>query len=119
MARLALGIATNDDEISARNQMRRLQIDGRFTFIAGADSGHGGKPGPGMLLAFAEHIEANPATIVMVGDSTHDLHAARAAGMIGVGVCTGPASLEDLRPHADHCVERLGELPQLIAELSK
>jgi len=117
-ARLALGIATNDEEISARTQMQRLQLGGRFTFVAGADSGHGGKPGPGMLLAFADHIEAQPEEIVMVGDSTHDLHAARAAGVIGVGVGTGPASLEDLRAHADHCIERLSELPQLIAALN-
>ena len=97
-ARLALGIATNDEEVSARTQMRALQLDGRFSFVAGSDSGHGGKPGPGMLLAFAEHISADPAHIIMVGDSTHDLHAARAAGMIGVAVGTGPASLDDLRP---------------------
>ena len=116
-ARLAMGIATNDDEISARTQMRALRLDGRFSFIAGADSGHGAKPEPGMLLAFAEHIGASPGEIVMVGDSTHDLNAARAAGMIGIGVTTGPASREDLRPHAAHCIARLGELPALVSKI--
>lgn len=115
-ARLALGIATNDEEISARTQMRRLQLDGRFTFIAGADSGHGAKPEPGMLLAFAEHISVKPEEIIMVGDSTHDMRAARAAGMIAVGVSTGPASQSDLEPYADHCISRLGELPKLIEQ---
>jgi len=116
-ARLAMGIATNDDEISARTQMRALRLDGRFSFVAGADSGHGAKPGPGMLLAFAEHIGASPGEVIMIGDSTHDLHAARAAGMIGVGVATGPASLDDLEPHADHCIARLAELPTLIEQI--
>jgi phosphoglycolate phosphatase len=113
-ARIAMGIATNDDEISARTQMRALRLDGRFSFVAGADSGHGAKPGPGMLLAFAKHINVPPSEIIMVGDSTHDLSAARAAGMIGVGVATGPASFDDLQPHADHCIDTLGDLVQII-----
>jgi phosphoglycolate phosphatase len=37
----------------------------------------------------------------MVGDSLHDLHAARAAGMVGVGVLSGPARAEVLAPVAD------------------
>ena len=116
-ARIAMGIATNDEEISARTQMRALRLDGRFSFVSGADTGHGAKPEPGMLLAFAEHIGAEPAEIVMVGDSTHDMRAARAAGMIGVAVGTGPASLEDLRPFAHHCLPRLGGLPALVSSL--
>lgn len=113
-ARIAMGIATNDEEISARTQMRALRLDGRFSFVSGADSGHGAKPEPGMLLAFAEHIGANPSEIMMVGDSTHDMRAARAAGMIAVAVGTGPASLDDLKPFADHCIQRLGELAGLV-----
>jgi phosphoglycolate phosphatase len=116
-ARLAMGIATNDEEISARTQMRALRLDGRFSFVAGADTGHGAKPGPGMLLAFAEHIGAEPREVLMIGDSTHDLHAARAAGMIGVAVGTGPASLDDLKAHAAHTIPRIGNLPALVAAL--
>ena len=116
-ARIAMGIATNDEEISARTQMRALRLDGRFSFVSGADTGHGAKPEPGMLLAFAEHIGADQSEIVMVGDSTHDMRAARAAGMIGVAVGTGPASLEELEPFADHCLLRLGGLPALISTL--
>ena len=116
-ARIAMGIATNDEEISARTQMRALRLDGRFSFVSGADTGHGAKPEPGMLLAFAEHIGADPSEIVMVGDSTHDMRAARAAGMIGVAVGTGPASLEELEPFADRCLLRLGGLPALISTL--
>jgi len=116
-ARLALGIATNDEEVSARTQMRTLRLDGRFSFVAGADTGHGAKPEPGMLLAFAEHIGAEPGKVIMVGDSTHDMRAAQAAGMIGVAVGTGPAALEDLEPFANHCLPRLGDLPALIATL--
>ena len=116
--RLALGVATNDEETSARKQLTKLGLAGRFASVSGADSGHGAKPGPGMLLAFAEHIGAEPAQVVMVGDSTHDMHAARAAGMIAVGIGTGPATLEDLAPHADHAIPMMGDLPGLVASLA-
>ena len=116
--RMALGIATNDEEISARTQMRALRLDGRFSFVSGADSGYGVKPAPGPLLAFAEHIGAKPAEIIMVGDSTHDLNAARAAGMVAVAVGTGPASLDSLKPLADHIIHRLAALPAVIDSLN-
>ncbi|MEM9267634.1 MAG: HAD family hydrolase, partial [Pseudomonadota bacterium] len=55
-AGLPLGIATNDAEAPAREHLRQEGIEDRFTFIAGYDSGYGGKPEPGQLLAFAQHV---------------------------------------------------------------
>jgi len=115
---LPLGIATNDQEGSARDQMAKLDLTDLFETINGADSGHGGKPGPGMILAFAAYLGVEPSRIVMVGDSTHDLHAAKAAGAIRVAIGTGPASLDDLAPHADHTIETMAGLPGLIARLN-
>ena len=50
---LRLGLATNDGEASARRQLAALGLDAHMDFIAGYDTGHGGKPDPGMVLAFA------------------------------------------------------------------
>jgi len=115
---LPLGIATNDQEDSARQQMTRLELTALFETISGSDSGYGPKPGPGMIDAFADHLNVDTARIVMVGDSTHDLHAARAAGAIGVAIGTGPATLESLKPHADHTIETMAELPGLVDALN-
>jgi phosphoglycolate phosphatase len=41
-----------------------------------------------MVLAFAAHLGVDPAAVALVGDSTHDLHAARAAGAIGIAVAS-------------------------------
>jgi len=108
---LALGVATNDAERPARAHLGQAGVQQMFDFIVGSDSGHGGKPAPGQLLAFAQAVGLDPAQIAMVGDSTHDLHAGRAAGMITVGVLTGMALQPELAPHADVVLPDIGHLP--------
>jgi phosphoglycolate phosphatase len=110
-----LGIATNDSAHSARTHMETLGIAHHFTAILGSDSGHGGKPAPGMCLAFADQTGLDPAQIAMVGDSLHDLHAGRAAGMICVAVTSGFATAQELSPFADVVLGDVSELPDWVA----
>jgi len=111
---LALGVATNDAEEAARAHLQQAGIAHLFDHIAGYDSGHGPKPGPGMLLAFARKMDVATDQIAMVGDSTHDLHAAKAAGMIPVAVLTGMAPRSVLEPLADVVLEDIGALPDWL-----
>jgi phosphoglycolate phosphatase len=85
-------------------------VAGYFDFVAGYDSGHGAKPQAGQLLAFSAKVGVPSAQTAMVGDSTHDLSAARAAGMAAVGVLTGTASRADLSPLADVVLPDIGHL---------
>jgi len=115
-AGLRLGVATNDSEASARAQLQRAGVEGLFDFIAGYDSGFGGKPAPGQLLAFAAQVGVAPARVAMVGDSLHDLAAARAAGMTALAVLTGPAPREVLEGAADRVFDTIdGILPWLAS----
>ncbi len=111
---LALGVATNDSERAARAQLASFGIEERFDYIAGYDSGFGAKPGPGMCLAFAERLGLAPRRIAMVGDSLHDLHAGRAAGMQCVAVLTGPACAGELTPFADAVLSDIGQLTRWV-----
>ncbi len=115
----ALGVATHDSERAARIQLATAGLLPAFDFIAGYDSGHGHKPGPGMLLAFARAAGIAPATVAMVGDSRHDLEVARNAGAaLAIAVLTGPATAEDLAPFADHILPSIEHLPALLAGTS-
>ena len=114
---LALGLATNDGEASARRQMAALGLDGHMDFIAGYDTGHGGKPHPGMVLAFARAVGVAPGRIAMVGDSPLDLVAARAAGAVAVAVLSGPAARSELEYLADHVLDGIEGLPALVDRL--
>ncbi len=112
---LRLGVATNDSEYAARAHLDQVGILDLFDSVVGFDSGHGAKPGPGMCSAFAVGFGLAPSSVAMVGDSLHDLHAGRAAGMRTVGVLTGMAGTETLAPHADVVMENIGGLSDWMA----
>jgi phosphoglycolate phosphatase len=114
---LAIGVATNDSEASARRQIGALGLVDLVDFIVGYDSGHGSKPEPGMIHAFAGGLGCGPAEVAMVGDTLHDLDAARAAGAIAVAVLSGPADREALEPRADYVLEDISGLPELMRRL--
>ena len=116
---LALGVATNDAESSARAHLSSVGILKQFDFVAGCDSGFGAKPKPGQLLAFADAMNLRPEHCAMVGDSRHDLSAARAAGMFSIGVLTGLASEADLSPFADVVLADIGALPAWLDAAAK
>jgi phosphoglycolate phosphatase len=110
-----LGVATNDAEKAARKQLEDAEIIDILHLIYGYDSGYGGKPGPGMCLAFVQASGIAPGACVMVGDSTHDLIAGRAAGMRTVAVLTGVATASELAPLADAVLPDIGALPDWLA----
>ncbi|MCB1388991.1 MAG: HAD family hydrolase [Rhodobacteraceae bacterium] len=111
-AGLKLGVATNDFEGVARTHV--AEVLDLFDFVAGFDSGHGGKPEPGMLLAFARACGLQPGAVLMVGDSRHDLIAGRRAGMPTLGVLTGVATEADLADLADLVCPNIGHLPRIL-----
>jgi phosphoglycolate phosphatase len=114
---LRLGVATNDSAAALAAQVRRLEIDGLVDFCCGYDSGHGIKPGPGMVEAFARGLGLPTAAVAVVGDSLHDLEMARAAGAgMAIGVLTGASPRETLLPHADHVIASIAEIEGILAE---
>ena len=116
---LRLGLATTDTELPARRHLAAAGVLEMFDFIAGCDSGWGGKPAPGQLLAFAAHLGMDPRQAAMVGDSTHDLKAARAAGMQAVAVLTGVAEAAELAPHADVVLPDIGGIAAWLDQISR
>lgn len=111
---LHLGIATNDAESSALAQAEAMGLMPLMSFVAGYDSGYGAKPGPGMVSAFVDRLGLRPGEVALVGDSIHDLVAARAAGVVAIAVLTGPLKLDargEIEPHADHILCSIADLP--------
>ena len=105
-----LSVATNDSEAAAHLHLKRAGILDAFAHVLGFDSGYTPKPAPDMLLELADRAALAPAQVMMVGDSTHDLIAGRAAGMVTIGVLTGLADRDTLSPHADLVLPDIGHL---------
>lgn len=112
---LTLGVMTNDCEAVAHAHLRAAGVGELFDFVAGFDSGYGAKPAADPLLAFASAHGLAPDRVAMVGDSTHDLVAGRAAGMQTLAVLTGAAGAGELTPFADHVLAHIGEIPAWLA----
>lgn len=111
---LQLGIATSDSEAAARATAEKFDLIDHLAFIAGYDSGHGVKPGPGMVRGFCAATGLPPAAVLVVGDNTHDLDMGRSAGAGRVvGVLTGTGTPDSLAA-ADHIADSIADLEALL-----
>ncbi|MGD9744572.1 MAG: HAD family hydrolase [Dongiaceae bacterium] len=112
---LKLGVATMDSHAAAAAAIETYKLVGLVDFVAGYDSGHGEKPGPGMVHAFCRMIELPERSVAVVGDTPHDMEMARSAGAgLAIGVLTGASSREVLADYADHVLASIAELERLL-----
>ncbi len=113
--RLVLGVATMDSEQLAHVTLETLGLTRYMHFVCGYDSGHGEKPGPGMVRAFCAAAGLGPPEVAVVGDTPHDLNMARAAGAgLVVGVLTGASPRDSLVTLADHVLGNVGEVESVL-----
>jgi phosphoglycolate phosphatase len=112
---MRLGIATMDSEALAQATVSLLEIDALVSFVCGYDSGFGVKPGPGMVTAFCHRVCLQPAEVLVVGDTLHDVQMGRAAGAgLVVGVLSGTGTRDLFESHCDHVLENVLALESLI-----
>lgn len=112
---VVLGVATMDDEASARAMLRTFGLHHAFEFVCGADSGYGVKPDPGMIHAFCRSCNLQRDEVMVVGDSTKDMHMARNAKVgMAVGVLSGAHDKSRLESGADVILESIEGLPKLL-----
>lgn len=111
-----LGCVTNKTARFTEPLLRSLGIRGFFAIVVSGDTTPQKKPHPAPLLHAAEFFKVPPERALMVGDSCHDVEAARAAGFAVVGVSYGYNHGEDIRTAGpDAVIDSFTELPQLFA----
>ena len=88
-----VAIATGKTRAGLTRVLDSLGLSAQFDASRCSDETQS-KPHPAMLLELAELLEIAPARMVMVGDTTHDLQMAQAAGAASVALTHGahPAS---------------------------
>ena len=112
-----LAICTNKRTDLSIALLDALDLSGRFAAIVGADLAPAAKPDPRHLLCAVERAGGRPDRAVMVGDSTSDAGAARAAAipliLVSFGYTDIPA--RDLDP--DILIDHFSELPDACLRL--
>lgn len=88
-----LAIATGKSRAGLARALDSLNLTNQFDASRCADETEA-KPHPKMLLELSEELQTEPARMLMVGDTTHDLQMAAAAGAAAVAITHGahPAS---------------------------
>ena len=108
---LRLACLTNKPTAFARPLLAAKGLDGFFDVVFGGDAFERKKPDPLPLLKTCEHLGTTPARTLVVGDSSNDARAARAAGCSVVLVSYGYNHGEPVRDvDADGFVDSLAEL---------
>ncbi|MFD0635092.1 HAD family hydrolase [Catenulispora yoronensis] len=115
-----LAVVTSKSPAGAAEFLAAARLDQYFPVTVGYVPEVPGKPAPHQALAAARALGVDPAECVVVGDSTDDMKMADAAGIPGIGVGYGVATLAELRAagaqHIAGTPEELFEL--LLPELS-
>ena len=113
-----LACLTNKPIAFALPLLRRKGLDGYFAAVFGGDSFERKKPHPLPLLRTCAALGSVPARTLMVGDSSNDAVAARAAGCPVVLVSYGYNHGESVHGvDADAVIDRLDQLGGCIATL--
>ncbi len=110
-----LAVATGKTRVGLDRALATNALVGSFHATRCADEGRP-KPHPDMLLHLMSKLGTAPAETLMIGDTTHDLYLARAAGVDAVAVAYGahePGGLYAADPLA--VVHSIGALRAWIA----
>ena len=108
---LRLACLTNKPTAFARPLLQKKGLDGYFEQVFGGDAFERKKPDPLPLVKTCEALGVAPAQTLMVGDSSNDARAARAAGCPVVLVSYGYNHGEPVAgADADGVIDRLDQL---------
>ncbi len=105
-----LGVCTNKREHLSVALLKALDLHRYFDAIVGADTLPVRKPDPGHLLGTIERVGGDKTRAVMVGDSTTDVKAAKAAGVPVVVVTFGYPDVAPDQMNGDAAIDHYDDL---------
>lgn len=106
-------VISNKREGFSREILEGIGILQFFDIVLGSDSVREQKPSPVPLLEVMKRYGASKDEAVMIGDSSYDIQAARAAGIKVIAVTYGFRSRESLKD-ADYIINSFDELLKII-----
>ena len=115
---LKIGLVTSTQRKYLETKMQPLKVSGAdtlFEVIITSDDVEKRKPAPDPLIACARQLDMKPGNCVYIGDTTTDIKAGKAAGMLTIGVLTGFDEYEALETEdPDAIIENVQHLTEVI-----
>ncbi|GAA2679786.1 MULTISPECIES: HAD family hydrolase [Actinosynnema] len=93
---MAVAVVTNKDRSRAELVLERTGLAALVDELLAPTGALAPKPAPDMLTAACARLDVDPSQAVMLGDSTVDIAAARAAGMDSIACGWGAAAIGEL-----------------------
>jgi phosphoglycolate phosphatase-like HAD superfamily hydrolase len=118
-AHYPMSVVSARDEASTREFLRHTGIDKYFTCVAGALTVKHTKPYPDPIYWAAQQMGVPSGNCLMIGDTTVDIRAGKAAGAQTVGVLCGfGEEIELRRQGADEILEATPKLTDILMDSS-
>jgi phosphoglycolate phosphatase len=115
---LPMACVTNKAEQFTMPLLKQLGLDAYLGMVVSGDTLDKSKPDPEPLLHVSNFYRLNPSDCVMVGDSEHDIAAAKAAGFYAVAVPYGYNHGNNIaKSNPDCIVKSIADLPGLFGLL--
>lgn len=114
-----LAVVTSKLEAGARRSLQHVGIEGCFTAVVGIDHTERHKPDPHPVWRALSLLDVPASRAVFIGDSTHDMHAGRAAGVVTAAALWGPYDRAHLATTApDHWLTAMTDVVPLVRGLA-
>ncbi|RWM28115.1 phosphoglycolate phosphatase [Mesorhizobium sp.] len=113
----AMGVVTNKPQLATREVLLHFHLTEYLGAIVGGDAVTHLKPAPDALLLALDQLWVDPFEALMVGDSSSDVGAARAAGMPVVLLRGGYTQIPVEELGADLVCDSLLDLPSAMQRL--
>lgn len=114
---IRLALCTNKPSGPTLNLLKDLNLEGFFEVVVGGDELEHKKPHPQMIFYVLERMQLSASDVVMVGDSTNDIEAAKQASIPNVAVSYGYRKVRVEELGADVVIDCFSELPDVLATL--
>ncbi len=116
-AGLRTGVVTSKNREGTKRGLRLFGLEEFIEVLVCADDVERPKPHPEPVERAVQQLGADPATTIFVGDSIHDLHSGRGAGVLTGAVLWGPFRREELEAaEPDFWLETPEDLKRLLLQ---
>src|SRR5215210_2053481 len=114
-ASIQTGLVTSKNRQGALRGLKLVGLEALMDVLVCADEVTNPKPHPEPVEKAVSLLGADPATTLYVGDSVHDMHSGRAAGVMTAAALWGPFQRSHLEPsQPDYWLETPYDLMPLI-----